>query len=47
MGEGNVFCSNEAMIDGVLDGGWPPERPNYDKKLGSWASDFTFVSSQL
>ena len=37
MGERNVFCSNEAMLDGVLDGGWPPERSNYDKKLGSFS----------
>ena len=29
----SVFCSNEPMLDGLLDGGWSQERPSHDEKL--------------
>ena len=37
MGERNVFCSNEAMLDGVLEGGLVARKTNYDKELGSFS----------
>ena len=37
MGERNVFCSNEAMLDGVLEEGLVTRKTNYDKELGSFS----------